>query len=170
MTRILFILAAIPLFGQQNLQTPPCQVYNCYTASTGNVSLTSASTAATIQQAATNPFPFYGIKATVQCTVTCIVTRSKDGTAATATLSQSSIVQSPAVPAGRSTPLTMQFYTASNASGGTTIDVITINNGGILVFDMSDVSFGSVPGQTYTISIGAITGTANITFYVGVKP
>lgn len=165
------LLALFTLLAQQNLQTPPCQVYNCYTASTGNVTLVSAGTAATIQQPITTaPFPFNALKATVQCSVTCVVTRSKDGTAATTTLSQSSIVQSPATPSGKSTPLTMQFYTASNASGGTTIDVNTINGGGILAFDMSDVSFGAVPGQTYTIAVGSITGTANITFYVGVRP
>lgn len=165
--KLLLALLAIPLFGQQTNPPPACQQVNCYTASTGNVSLTSAATAATIQQPATAPYQqVYGIKAVVQCSVACTVTRSKDGSAASATAG--TVVQSPAQPGGRVAPL-MLFFAASNASGGTTIDVTNVQAGVMQVFDLSDVVFGSVPNQTYTVAVGAVTGTVNISFYVGLK-
>jgi hypothetical protein len=176
MKRLLLFLA-LPIFAQQfNSPTPICQVMNCYTASTGNVSLSGAGTAATIQQptscaGTTNSNTcqqVVGIKASVYCSVACVVTRSKDGTAATATAAQSSIIQSSAMPAGKVTPLVL-FYTASNASGGTTVDVTNVPAGTTLLYDLSDVTFGTNPSQTYTISVGSITGTANITYYMGLK-
>lgn len=158
----------------QNLtySIPVCQTYtNCYTASTGPVVLSAAGTAATIQQPATGPWQqVAGVKLTVQCSVACAVTRSKGGTAATSTAAQTSIVQSPLQPLGPTTAL-FQFFTASDSSGGTTVDVVNVAAGETKVFDLSDV--GMSPGPTrqpYTVSIGAITGTANITFYLAARP
>jgi hypothetical protein len=174
----LFILGSVGAWCQAPPPSTPqalCQVINCYTASTGSVSLSGAGTAATIQQPSTcNTTPgscqqVIGIKATVQCSVACTVTRTKDGTVASATSAQSSIVQSPAQPQGTVTPL-MKFFTASNASGGTTIDVVNVPAGGMQTYDLSDVFMpANGASQTYTISVSSITGTANITFYVGLK-
>lgn len=179
MKLLVFIVAALPVFGQAPSPSQPvplCQAVNCYTASTGNITLNSAATAATIQQPAscagtlsTNTCAqVVGVKAAVLCSVACTITRTKDGTGATTTAAQASIIQSPAQPNGRVTPLVL-FYTASNASGGTTIDVVNAQAGVPVLYDLSDVTFGTNPGQTYTISIGSITGTANITYYLAIK-
>ncbi len=167
LTRLILLaaLAGAP-FGHAQTAAPPCQQRNCYTASTGNVTLTAAATAATIQQAAAGPFQTVrGIKATVYCSVPCIATRTKDGTPATTTAAQAKIVASPLQPNGYAAP-TFLFFTASNAAGGTAIDVTNIPAGVTQIFDLTDVGFGAQPSQTYTISIAAITGQAAITFYV----
>ena len=164
-TRLIPLLALAALQLAHAQQGPPCAQNNCYTASTGNVTLTAAATAATIQQPAAGPFQqVTGVKAAVYCSVPCAITRTTGGTAATTTAAQSKIVQSPRQPAGYAAPRFL-FFTASNAAGGTVID-ITNNPGTTQIFDLTDVALGSTPAQTYTISIAAITGTASITFYV----
>ena len=175
MKTLFLILAVLPAFGQQINPSPICQTTNCYVATTGNVSLNSAATAATIQQpsscagtSATNTCPqVYGIKASVYCSVACVVTRNYGCTTA-ASATAGTVTQSPFGPFGKVTPLLL-FFTASNASTCTTIDVTNLGAGQTMLYDLSDVVMGTIPNQNYTIGVGSITGTANITFYVGLK-
>jgi|HubBroStandDraft_2_1064218.scaffolds.fasta_scaffold22609_3 hypothetical protein len=161
----LFLAASLCAIAQTN-PLPICQQANCYTASTGSVSLSGAATAATIQQPAVPSQIIYGVKASIQCSVACVVTRTSNPTSVgAATTTAGTIVQSPARPLGAVAPTTL-FFTASNQSGGTVIDVTNVAAGSEQLFDLSDVVIGAAPSAGYTISVGSITGTANITFYL----
>jgi hypothetical protein len=164
---LVFALGTLSFAQQLVSPVPPCQQMNCYTATTGNVSLSTAGTAATLQQPTAAPFQqLYGVKASVYCSVACVVTRSKNGTAATTTAG--SFVQSPLQPFGTIAALAL-FYSASNAGSGTTIDIQNVQAGETRILDLSDVFLGPSANASYTLSIGSITGTVNITFYVGLK-
>jgi hypothetical protein len=91
--------------------------------------------------------------------VACVATIAVNGTAATATLG--TVTPFPGSPA----PL-VQFYTASNASGGATVGVINIAAGVTQPIDMSLIKMAAGgAGVNVTISIASLTGTVNITFY-----
>ena len=152
MKRLLLILAALPALAQQNVN---------YVATTGNVSLTASTTAATLQQPSTDQttvfFPIANplggpapVGATVYCSVACVATVSRScTTVATATAGTVTSVN-PNVPAASVT-----FWTASNASGCTTLRVINIAAGQEYAIDLSP--FTLTTGGTksnLTISIG----------------
>lgn len=163
MKRLLLILAALPALGQVAV-TPACQQIPCYVATTGNVALTAAATAATIQQPAAAPFnQVFGIKATVYCSVACVVTRSYGGS--TATVTAGTVQKGPNV---RAAPYLL-FFTGSDSTGGTTVDVSNLAAGETRIFDLSDLRMGAQPNFNYTIAVGSITGTANITYYLGLQ-
>jgi hypothetical protein len=162
MKRLLLILAAIPAFGQ----TP----YS-YIATTGNVALSAATYAATLQQPATLastvifPVATTGalppVGATIYCSVACVATLARNcTTAATATAGTVTTVL-PNVPAASVT-----VFTASNASGCTTLRVINIAAGQEYPIDLSAFNLATTGTKSNLhISIASITGTANITFY-----
>lgn len=134
-----------------------------YVATTGNVSLSSAATAATIQAPASGGLstlfpPTPAIGASVYCSVTCTATVIVNATAPTTTLGTANPVN-----VGDSASF-LRFYTASNYSGGTTLVVYNIAAGGLLTLDMSPFHLSST-NTNVTIAINAITGTANITFF-----
>ncbi len=162
MKTLLFLIAlSLPAFAQSQVN---------YVASTGNVSLSGAATAATLQQPATNSLPVSfpssttggapPVGASVYCSVACVATVSRNGTAATTTAGSVvnvNPVESPAV---------VTFWTASNSTPGQTLAVFNVNAGATLAIDLSALKLGA--GGTavnLTISIAAITGTANITFF-----
>lgn len=131
---------------------------NNYVSSTGNVSLSSAATAATLQQPATNAKSVALQWASVYCSAACVATQSITGTAATATAGTPV-----AVPGNVAGAAVATFWTASNAGSGTTIAVDNIPAGGTFTFDLSKIrlpAFGTT--SNYTISIASVTATVNI--------
>ncbi len=158
---IALLMSVAALCAQQNIN---------YIASTGNVSLSSAATAATLQQPATNSLPVSFPKSTdggsppvgasVYCSVACVATISRNGTAASATAS--TVVNiNPNEP-----PAIITFYTASNSTPGQTLAVFNIGAGGLQSIDLGALKLGAGGNVVnLTISIASITGTVNITFY-----
>lgn len=141
-----------------------------YIATTGNVSLSTSATAATLQQPATNSLPVSfpssttggspPVGASVYCSVACVATVSRNGTAATTTAG-SVVNVNPNEP-----PAVVTFFTASNTTPGTTLAVFNIGAGGTQGIDLSVLKLGA--GGTavnLTISIASVTGTVNITFF-----
>lgn len=141
-----------------SLALPALAQTNHYVSGTGDVSLSGATTAATLQQSATNAKQVTGEWATVYCSVACTATQSINGTAATATAGTPI-----GVPGNTPATATATFWTASNAGGGTTIAIDHIPAGGTFTFDLSKVRLAaSGTTSNYTITISSITGTANI--------
>ncbi len=162
MKTIILILAALPAFGQNQV---------AYIATTGKVSLSGAATAATLQQPTDGsgtqvffPRSTQGgappVGASVQCSVACVVTISRNGTAATATAGTVTSVN-PNQPAAA-----VKFFTASNAGSGTTLRVFNVQAGGEYPIDLSDLTLPNTNlGTTnITISVASLTGDVNITF------
>jgi hypothetical protein len=147
------------------------QQWTRYSATTGDMSLTGASTA-TIQQPATNGSDVILDQIVVYCSVACSVTQAANGTAATTTAG----TVTPILPAPANTPATVKFFTASNVGSGTAQGGIThIPAGGTAVLCLSkscgagaDVTLGYGGGGTsnYSVTIASISGTANITFLI----
>jgi len=142
-----------------------------YIATTGNVVLAGATTAATLQQPAANAqyvsFPSNntgGVSqngATVYCSVACTATVIRNASAATTTAGTVNSIN-PTEP-----PAVVNFFTSSNYSGGTTLEVFNIAATTTLSIDLG--GFYLLPSGTtsnITIAINSITGTANITFYL----
>ncbi len=153
MKRLLFLaaLAASAAFAQ----------VNHYVSSTGDVSLSTAATAATIQQPAANGKNVALEAATVYCSAACSVTHSVNGTAASATAGTPVSQPGNTGAAARAT-----FWTASNAGSGTTLRVDHVPAGGTFSYAFPD-GFRLPAGaatSNYTISIASMTGTVNITF------
>lgn len=156
MKKLLLIFAALPAFAQQA---------NWF-ATTGAVSLSSAATAATIQQPATNADQMTLDSVVVVCPAACTITQTQGGTVTT-TLSAT-------MPAGilpyQASTFALKFYTASNQSGGTVVGA-PIVCAAACVQTIIGAVFGqpilsSIPAANlYTVSISAVTGTAYIAFY-----
>lgn len=163
MKRLLLIFA---LAASAQAQT----LYN-YIATTGNVALSAAATAATLQQpaanAATVTFPvsvngaLAPVGATVYCSVACVATIARNCTTAASTTAGTVTTVLPNVAAASVT-----MFTASNASGCTTLRVINIAAGQEYPIDLSAFNLATTGTKSNLhISIASITGTANITFY-----
>lgn len=154
MKRLLLIaLMALPLAAQQR-----------FSVSTGNASLNTAATGVTIQQPTTavNPAPATITleSATVYCSVACVVTQSQNATTPASATAGTIVPISPVTMASTST-----VWTATNASGGTTVPpLINVPAGATVTIDLSKVTIPrSSSTGNYTVSIASITGTANIT-------
>lgn len=143
-----------------------------YSATTGDVSITSG-TAATVQQPATNGTDVLIEQIVVYCSVNCSVTQAANGTAATSTAGSIS----PLLPAPTNNNAAATFWTSSNVGSGTAQGGITHIPGGataILCLARScgnggDILIGYGAGTTsnYTLTIAAAgSGTGNITFYL----
>lgn len=134
-----------------------------YVATTGQVSLSAATTAATVQQPTGSlpvQFPSVGSPgAAIYCSVACTASIIVGATAPTTTLGtiHNSNQEEPAA--------TVKFYTASNYSGGTTLVIYNIGAGGTLAIDLSLIHLSGTTTSNITIAISSITGTANITFF-----
>lgn len=146
------------------------QTWTNYIATTGNAVLVAATTAATLQQPATNSRPVAFPSSTVgglppagvsiYCSVACTATFIRNATAATATAGTVANVNP------NEQPAVVQFYTASNYSGGTTLAVVNIPAASTSSFDLSAIKLPAGNATTnLTVAISSITGTANITFY-----
>ena len=159
---ILMLGAVLPMLGQQTVN---------YIATTGNVALSAAATAATLQQPAANaatvmfPVSVNGalppVGATVYCSVACVATIARNCTTAASTTAGTVTTVLPNVAAASVT-----VFTASNASGCTTLRVINIAAGQEYPIDLSAFNLATTGTKSNLhISIASITGTANITFY-----
>lgn len=180
MTRTLTALALLAFASPAMAQS-----YFPYAASTGDVSITGAYSA-TLQQppatcgpqanrpcSASIIFPSSPASggqgppggaanaagATIYCSAACTATISVNGTAATATAGT-------VTPYPGSPPPAVQFFTASNAGGGTSYPAIHIAAGVSTPLDMSLVKMAAGGnGTNITITIASVTATVNITFY-----
>ena len=151
MKKLIFLaaLAATAAFGQQLR----------YSATTGDVTLTGTATTLTIQQAATGTRQINLETITVFCSVACNVTQTQNGTAATATAGTLTPIGNTQVPA------TASAYTASNVGAGTAVGaMLHLAGGQTVIIDVSKVSLGkSGTGTNYSVTVSAISGTANLT-------
>lgn len=166
MKTLILILAALPAFAQQNVN---------YIATTGNVILSSQTTAATLQQpdtgATTVTFPgalgsvqagaMPPVGATVYCSAACVATVSRTCTTPASATAGTVTSVLPNVPAASVT-----FWTASNASSCTTLRVINIGAGVEYPIDLSTFNLATFGTKSsITISIASVTATVNISFY-----
>lgn len=151
MKRLILIAAALALAPGAFAQT------NRYLATTGDVTLSAAATTLTLQKAATSPKPATLESATVYCSVACSVTQAYNGTAATATAATAAPIPPNTQVAASATP-----YTASNVGTGTsTGGIIHVPAGATVTIYYPGVQLNGAPGN-YSITVAAITGTANI--------
>ena len=140
-----------------------------FLATTGDVSLSSAGTKATIQQPATGGGQIVLDQVVVYCSVSCDVTQTANGTAASTTAG----TVTPRLPTPLNITVPVNFYTASNVGSGTAQAGILHLTAGNSVICLStvcgagrDTAFGpSTTGTNYTVVIASLTGTVNITFY-----
>lgn len=148
------LVAALALIAQ----TPSPR----FSATTGDVSLSAASTALTIQQPASNAKQVALETAVVYCSVACNITQAQNGAAATANAG-TAVSSLP----GSSAAAVANVFTASNVGAGTTIPpVLHLAGGATVTLDLSSLTMGNTGSATnYTISTSSITGTANITIY-----
>lgn len=160
MRKLILFLFCLPLFAQQTR----------WSATTGNVSQSGATYAATIQQPSDNQSQVYLDQIVVYCSVACTVTQSANGTPATATAG--TIV--PLLPNQSNAPISATFWTASNVGSGTQQGgILNLAAGATVVLCLSPSC--NNPAQiilstngtksNYSVTISAITGTSNITFY-----
>lgn len=162
MKLLLVTLLLAPLgFGQQVQR---------WAATTGDVALSGAATAATIQQPATNQTQAAIDQIVIYCSVACVATQAANGTAATSTAG----TVTPILPTQLSIAIPLTFWTASNVGAGTAQGGLThIPAGGTVTLCLSpacgapaQVTLGTGgTGVNYTLSIASLTGTVNITFY-----
>lgn len=157
-TIVLGLALALPLHSQEAVR---------WVATTGDVSLVAATTAATVQQPATNGQVASIDQVIVYCSVACNVTFAVNGTAASATAG----TITPLLPNPLNTPIVLTFWTASNAGAGTAQGFLThIPAGATVTFCFSPSCGASsqyyLPatgtGSNFTISISSITGNANV--------
>lgn len=142
-----------------------------WVATTGDVVLVSAATAATIQQPATNGSQAYLDQIVVYCSVTCSLTLAANGAAATATAG----TITPLLPSQLNAPIAQTFWTASNVGTGTAQGgIVHVPAGGTVTLCLSPscgnpaqviLGIGAGTASNYTASVASITGTANLTFY-----
>lgn len=131
---------------------------NRYSATTDDVVLSAAATTLTLQKAATSPKPATMESATVYCSVPCSVNQAYNGTAATTTA-----VSAVPIPPNTQVAASATPYKASNVGGGTNVfGIIHVPAGGTITIYYPGVQPNGAPGN-YSITVAAITGTANIT-------
>ena len=156
---LLFAVACLsPLWAQPGNQSDLPR----YSSTTGDVSLSGAATAFTIQQPPTNAKTLYLESAVAYCSVACTLTQSSDGTAATSTAG--TIVPLPPI----TVPASATTWTASNVGTGTAAGgaVHLPAGGNTAVLDLSRIVLPAGNTNTnYTVSIASLTGTVNITFF-----
>lgn len=159
-TVTLFMLASL-LGAQQQTR---------WAATTGNVAQGGATYTATIQQPATNQAQVLLDQIVVYCSVDCVITQSANGTAATATAG----TVTPILPSQSNTPVSVKFWTASNVGAGTAQGgALNLSAGATAVLCLG-TSCGNATQITlptggtaanYSVTVSAITGTSNVTFY-----
>lgn len=166
MKRLILLALSLPLLAQ----TPGGGTFVRWSATTGNVSLSGAGTTATIQQPATNADQVELEQIIVYCSVSCTITQSANGAAATSTAG----TITPILPSPLNSVVTATFWTSSNVGNGTLQGgSFNMPSAGTQAFCLNTacnsthtVTLGTGgKGNNYSVSISSITGTANITFY-----
>lgn len=154
----LFLVLVTVLFGANGQQPYP------YIATTGNVSLSTQTTAATLQLPATGGFhvsfpPSPSTGASVYCSAACVFSVILNATGATATAGTVNIAQ------GDCPTPAIKFWTSSNYSGGTTLVTYNVAAGQTFTLDMGQLYLaGGGVNSNITIAIASVTATVNITF------
>lgn len=155
---LLLALACAPMF---------CQ--NRYSVTSGDVVLSGTATTLTIQRPASGSTQITLESATVFCSVACTFTQAFNGVAATATAGTAV-----AIP-GNTAPATATVWTASNVGTGTAVGGIVrvaAAQDRTILFTAPVCNNMPCPGvilngagtaANYSITVAAITGTANIT-------
>lgn len=130
-----------------------------YSATTGDVSLSSAATTLTIQQPAANAKQVTLEAAVVYCSAACSLTQSQNGAAATATAGTVTGL----LPFGP--PATATVWTGSNVGSGTAAGgIIHLAAGQSLTLDLSLIKLGNTgSGTNYSLAIASVTATVNLT-------
>ena len=158
----ILIFAALPAFAQQPIQ---------YVATTGNVAVVAATYAATLQQPATEavtvtfPVATTGglppVGATVYCSVACVLTIARSCTTAASATAGTVTSNVPNV-----TAASVTMWTASNASGCTTLRAVNIAAAQEYTIDLSQFRLATTGTKSNLhLSLASLTGTVNITFY-----
>lgn len=146
-----------------------------WSMTTGNLALSAAGTAVTIQQPSSGAQEVVIENAVVYCSVACTVSFAANGTAATTTAGTVRAL----LPALMTTPAPFNFFTASNVGAGTAQGgVINIPAGGTTTVCFGTSGSGcaatntanyTLPaggtGTNFTVSIASLTGTVNITLF-----
>src|ERR1700738_1039313 len=125
--------------------------------------LSNAASVVTIQQPATNPAsvsfytPAQGGSASVYCSVACVVTLERDGTAATST-------SATPIPVSHGTPAAVTTaYVASNVGVGTILNRIPVAAGQTVNPDLSSLKmYAAGTGVNLTLRTNSITGDVKI--------
>lgn len=154
-----FAALALPAFAQQNR----------YSITSGDVVLSAAAYTLTLQKPAlvTTAGKTFSVgkdttleTVVAYCSVSCSISQSINGTAATATAATVSTI-----PPNIQQRQTANGFTTSNAGAGTAIGgIIHIPAGGTITLDVSKVTLnGAGTGANYSVTVAAITGTANLT-------
>lgn len=159
MTRTLLLTAAIAALAA----LPAAADTYRYSATTDDVSLSAAATTLTIQlPAATSAgAPSVTLESfTVYCSVDCSVTQAYNGTAASATSASATPIPPNTTRAAKATA-----WKASNVGAGTAIGgIIHVPAGATVIIQVPSVVVnGAGTAGNYSVTVGAITGTANIT-------
>jgi hypothetical protein len=149
----------------------PAQNYVRWSATTGDISLSAAGTTATVQQPSSGDGEVTIDLVTVYCSVACNVTQAANGTGATTTAGTVQAI----LPTQLNLPSPVNFFTASNVGTGTaqggTVRVLAGVQQNICLSSFCGAS-GNVQlprtgiNSNWSITISAITGTANITYYL----
>lgn len=143
-----------------------------WSATTGDLSLSVSATIATVQNLAVSQAGnIYVDQIQVYCSVACSATQYANGTAATATAGTVNAI----LPTQLTASLPLTFWTGSNVGAGIEQGGVThVPAGSTVVLCLSpscgapaQVTLGPGGGtaSNYSLSIGAITGTANVTFF-----
>jgi hypothetical protein len=154
---LLLVLLFRPLAGQAPQSTTSARYY----VTTGDQSLSGAGTQMTIQ--ANNGKRVQFEVAVVYCSAACTITQTQNGTAATNTAATIRGIQ----------PVSISTATAwfpSNVGAGTASSgALHLQGPATVTLDLSRIYFaaGSTGATNYTVAIGTMTGTANITIYWG---
>lgn len=140
------LLVAVSVFGAD-----PAYIY------TKSSSLSGAAEKVTVQQPAASARNVRFKSASVYCSVACVATLSRDGTAATTTAG--TVV---ALSADYRTAKATVFHT-SNAGAGTTIFTQNIAAGATFVFDLSGIELDqSNTARNFSVGTDSITGSVVI--------
>jgi len=155
------VLAVILLFRPLAGQAPQSTTSARYYVTTGDQVLSAAGTSVTVQ--ANNGKRLQFEVAVVYCSATCTVTQTQNGTAATNTAATIRPIQPTSV--STATAWFPSNVGAGSASGG----ALHLPGPATVTLDLSRIFFaaGSTAATNYTVVIGSMTGTANITIYWG---
>jgi len=149
---IAFLALAVSGFAQPG--------YNHFVSTTGTTTLAAATTAVTLQQPSTGGKPIIPEWMEVYCSVACVVTQSQNCTTA-ATATAGTVV---ALPGNSGASATATFWTASNASGCTTVKKNNIPAGSTFSFSFNGLTLPvGTTTSNYTVSIASLTGDVVIT-------
>lgn len=146
-------MAVAPAVAQQNR----------YSATTGDVVLSGAATTLTIQRPAVAAGRTINLETfQVYCSVACSVTQAYNGSAATATAA----TRTP-IPPNTTVPATATAWSASNVGAGTAVGgtIHLLAGATVLILVPQVIVNGAGTAGNYSVTVGAITGTANITAY-----